>query len=340
MKDVLNFALIGTGIIANVHAKAIKDIKGARLYAVEDISIDRAEAFARKYGTKAYASYEDILKDPEIDVVDIVCPNHLHADLGIKAAISGKNVIVEKPIDVSVEKAEKLVEVCKSKNVKLAVISQHRYKGNVEKLKHTIDARIFGKPLAVNFFVRWHRPEGYYKESKWRGCAYTSGGGALMLQAIHYIDIAQWLMGPVDSVMARAGTLKHNIDVEDIGVAILKFKNGAIGVIEGLTFSNKTLEDRIEFFGENGMAILEGDRIVEWNVGGYSKKNILKSMTTAKVKSAIPMRKASIRTQLEDIVNSIRKGGEIKVNGEEGLKTLKIVNAIYESTRLKKEVKV
>jgi predicted dehydrogenase len=340
MKDTLNFALIGTGVIAKVHAKAINKIRGARLYAICSLAKEDAESFSREYGGKAYESYDEILKDADVDVVDIVCPNHLHADFAIKAALSGKHAIVEKPIDICVEKAEKLVETCMEKGVKLSVISQHRYRGNIEKLKDAIDSGKFGKPLAMSFMIRWHRDDDYYKQSKWRGCADMAGGGVLMLQAIHYIDIAQWLLGPVESVVSSTGTLKHHIDVEDFGVAVLKFKNGAAAVIEGLTFSSKTLDDRIEFFGENGCAVLEGDRIVEWNVGGYSKPNILKSLTTSRIMSAIPLRKASIRAQLEDIVDCIRNGGEVMVDGREGLKTLKIVDAIYKSAKLKKEVSV
>jgi predicted dehydrogenase len=337
---LLNFALIGTGAIADVHAKALKSINGARLLAVRSRSIERAQAFARKYNIKSYEDYNELLKNPNIDVVDIVCENCLHADLGIKAALSGKNVIVEKPIDISIKKAEELINICKKQGVKLSVISQHRYRGNIEKLKHAIDSGIFGRPLLINFFIRWYRPEEYYKESTWRGYLNTSGGGVLMLQAIHYIDIAQWVLGPVDSVIAKTDTIKHAIDVEDFGVAVLKFKNGAVGLIEGLTFASKTLDDRIEFFGENGTAVLEGDVITEWNIGGYKKSNILRSLISLRTKSIIPMRKASIRTQLEDIVNSIRSGKKIKVDGEEGLKTLKIVNAIYKSSKLKKEVKI
>lgn len=336
MEKKINFALIGTGNIAHEHANSIKNIKNAKLFAIRSKTVERARDFAKIYNAKAFTDYEKLLKDENVDAVDIVNENYLHADYGIKAALSGKHVIVEKPIDISIKKAKKLIDVCKKEGVKLSVISQYRYNQNLKILKHAINSGTFGKLMLINVLVRWHRPKEYYIERAWRSKKKFAGGGALLTQAIHHVDIIRWLMGPVKSVIGTIGTLKHKIKVEDVGIATIKFVSGAIGNIVATTISNKNMKDRIEVYGERGSSILEGNKILDWNF----RKNKLKSRIISKCFSIKSLKRGTIKNQIQDFVESINKNKEVKIGGDDGLNALKIVRAIYESNKAGKEVRI
>ena len=331
----LNFAIIGTGHIAHVHAESIKKIKDAELVAVRSRDIERAKNFARKYGAEAFTDYNKLLKNGNIDVVDIVNENYLHADHGIKAAKSSKHVIVEKPIDISIKKAEKLIEVCKKMGVKLSVISQYRYNENIRRVKKAIDSGMFGRLMLMNVLVRWYRPKEYYMK-EWRCKSRFAGGGALLIQAIHHVDIMRWLMGPAKSVIGVIGTLKHKIEVEDLGIGTINFVNGAIGNIVATTISNKNMKDRFEIYGDRGSVILEGTKILEWNMGGGK----IKTGVISKVHSMKALKKGTIKDQIQDYVQSINKDEEVKISGEDGLNSLRVVKAIYNSSKTGKEVKI
>ncbi|MEK6947641.1 MAG: Gfo/Idh/MocA family oxidoreductase [Nanoarchaeota archaeon] len=336
----IGFAIIGTGTIADVHAKAILKNKDAKLIAVRSESKERAEEFAKKYGIKAYTDYEELLKDKDIQAVDIVTKNNTHAELGIKAANAKKHVLVEKPIDISLTKAEKLVEECKKNNVKLSVISQKRFDKAILLAKKIIDKKEFGNIEHVTVKMMWHRTKEYYESSGgWRSKQNTSGGGVLMIQAIHYINLLGYLFGDAESVKSEL-MYKYKMEVEDTAHATINFKNNIMAEIDATVTSPKTMPDRIEIkcvkgnillYSFNGMHIL---RV-------YSR-NFLRS-TINQIQNMIHLlyiKKGSIGNQINDFINSIKDNREPSVTGDDGLKTLKIVLALYKSAKLKKEVKV
>jgi len=329
--EKLNFALVGTGHIAHVHARAIKSLKNANLIAVRGSDKSHTESFAKKFGAQAYTDYESLLKKENIDVVDIVAQSNMHADFGVLAAEAGKHVIVEKPIDISLEKADLLINACRKNGVKLSVISQHRFDSAVIALKKAIDAGDFGRLFFGRAAIHWQRTQEYYDTSNWRKNIALAGGGALMTQAIHYIDILRWLFGDVESVSGEIATVAHKIEVEDIGTGILRFKSGALGQIEGDTAVQHNMPNTIEAHGTSGSAILNGwrfaNRAVLWQTSrSFDFRHLLAFMP------------GTIRNQILNFTSAIKTNALPAVTGEDGRTALEIVLAIYKSAMQKCEV--
>ncbi|HLC85795.1 MAG TPA: Gfo/Idh/MocA family oxidoreductase [Candidatus Nanoarchaeia archaeon] len=334
----IGIALIGTGAIAEVHAKAIQECGHTELVAVRSRDIKRAEYLAKKYSAKTYTDYDELLKDPKVDAVDIVGINNMHAELGIKAAKAKKHVLVEKPIDVSVEKAEELIKECKKNNVKLSVISQERFDSATNVIKSAAERGQLGKIFMASMSVKWKRTQQYYDSSEgWRKNRETAGGGVLIVQAIHHLDLLIWLLGDVESVYGRSETKLHNIECEDTVAAILKFRNGTLATVEASSAVKSMMNDRLELHGDKGSVILESDvlthRIKKWTTGKGRMKDIIQ-----KIKHIHHIKKGRIKNQVEDFAESIINNREPKVKGEDGLKALQVIQAIYKSANLKKEV--
>jgi len=330
----IGFGLAGTGNMARQHAGEISRIKNARLLAVYSSSAERAEKFANKYGARAYTDYDKMLSNPDIQIIDIVTKNNLHAELGIRAAQRGKHVIVEKPIDVSLEKAEKLVSECQKAHVKLSVISQQRFDKAFKKVKNMIDNGKFGKIFSASISMGWRRNDNYYKTtSGWRASPTEAGGGVLIMQAIHLLDVLRWLCGPVSSVTSKMTIATHDIPIEDTAVGLIKFKNDIIATIACSTSVRCNIPDRLEIHGELGSVSIEKNRIIMWN---FNKNPIL-----SKVKSILlslkPYARGSIKEQIEDVLDAIKEGREPAVTGSDGLETLRLINLLYSSDKLCKE---
>jgi UDP-N-acetyl-2-amino-2-deoxyglucuronate dehydrogenase len=231
----LNFGIIGCGRIAYKHAEAIKKNEKANLLYVCDIIEERAVDYKNKYGAERYfTDYHEMLEMPDLDVVNICTPSGMHAEMGIAAAKAGKHVIVEKPMALSLKEADALLNACDENRVKLAVCFQNRFNPPVQKLRRALEEGRFGKLTHASAVVRWFRPQDYYDQAPWRG-TWAMDGGCLMNQSIHNIDLLQWMMGPVESVFGYTANNFRKIEAEDVGVAVLKFKNGALGVIEAST---------------------------------------------------------------------------------------------------------
>ena len=224
----LNFALIGCGRISKKHIEAIQNIENAEIIAVCDIVEDRAKAVADSLGVRYYADYNDMLeKEPNIDVVNILTPSGTHAKITIDIAKYKKHIIVEKPMALKLEDADEMIKVCDENNVKLFVVKQNRYNVAIQKLREGIKKNRFGKLVLGTVRVRWRRDQNYYDLDNWRG-TWWGDGGVLTNQASHHIDLLEWMMGDVESVMCMTKTQLVNIETEDTAVAILKFKNGAL----------------------------------------------------------------------------------------------------------------
>ena len=343
------FAIVGCGVIAPFHAEAIKSLPNAELRALVDVVPEQARKRAAEFGGTPYSDLAEALARPDIDVVCICVPSGLHAEVGVQAAAAGKHVLVEKPIDITLEAADRLIAACRENNVKLAVISQHRFGPGMRQLREALDAGRFGRLLVGDAVIKWYRTQGYYNSGAWRGTWELDGGGALMNQGVHYIDQLQWTMGPVTSIVARTGTLAHDIAVEDIGLAVLTFANGALGTIQGSTAVYPGLPERLEISGTEGTAIIEAGRVKVWEfkdekgeVGAYGAKLKGDTATEAASGAADPaaISWARHRHQMADLLAAIEEGRDPAITGEEARKPLEVILGIYESARTGQEVKL
>ena len=340
MKNQLTFALIGTGAVAPHHVRALQQIDEARLKIVQSRNEEKCRSFAEKFGLEWTTRYEDILNDPEIDVLDIVVPSGAHAELGIAGAKAGKHVIVEKPIDVTLEKADALIETCKENGVTLAVISQYRFMDPVQKVYEYVRSKKLGDLIQGDAFIKWYRSHEYYASGAWRGTWALDGGGPFINQGIHFIDLLISVMGPVKNVYAKTRNVLHpEIEVEDIGVALVEFENGASGVIEASTAIYPGLPARLEVHGTRGTMVVEGEKLAFMHVEGEEP---YKAGDVKAAGAADPMSidVTPFVREFRDIISAIEEGREPIVSGVEARRSLALILAIYESSRTSKIVEL
>ncbi|MHB8636770.1 MAG: Gfo/Idh/MocA family protein [Fimbriimonadaceae bacterium] len=347
---MLRVGVIGCGVVHGTHCEALGQIEGAELAGVYDVVPERALASADKYGVLAASSLEALFD--VVDIVNICVPSGLHAEIGLHAARAGKHVLCEKPIDVTYEKALRLVEGCEAHRVKLGVISQHRFATDMRKLHVLASEGSFGRLLQGDCYNKWYRSQNYYDSGDWRGTVALDGGGCLMNQGVHYIDMIQWVMGGVKSVQAQVRTAAHErIEVEDIANALVEYKNGAVGVIQGSTSFYPGMAERLEVHGVYGSAVIEGDRmkflkIDAENCGqGLYGDGVNKQPTPSvhlhgegsagATGAADPTAAFGMQHQLQiqDFVEAVADGRDPYLTGRAALEPLKIILAIYESGR-------
>ena len=339
----IGFGIIGCGMISQYHAQGIKDTEGARLVAVADSVEEKARERAEEFGVEWYTDYHDLLARPDIDVVNICIPSGLHCEPTVAAAQAGKHVICEKPLEITLEKCDRMIEACRKAGVKLQTIFQSRYLESTRKIKQAIEEGKFGKLVLGDMYCKWYRSQDYYDSGKWRGTWELDGGGALMNQSIHGVDLLQYLMGPVDSICAYCDTLARKIDVEDTAVAVLRFQSGALGVIEATTSVYPGLSRKLEIHGEKGTAMVEDQDIVKWEFEG--EEDQVKPRDQAKVATGAGdptagMTATGHQVQIEEMVNAIRENRDPFITGEEGRKAVEIIHAIYQSSQTGKPVKL
>lgn len=340
MRKPLHFAIVGCGVIASCHARCLSELEDAKLIAVCDIIEEKAHKLAECYPAEVYRNYHELFERPHLDAVIVTTPSGLHAEVGIAAALAGKHVLVEKPMDVSLAQADALIAACNQAGVKLGVISQHRFDYAVMDLKRAIAAGKLGQLNFCGSYTQWYRAQSYYDSGDWRGTWALDGGGALMNQSIHYVDLLQYVMGPVVEVSARTAALAHErIEVEDIAVATVKFASGALGVIEGMTLAYPGFCARLEVFGSDGGVIIENDRVREWKLrsgekyaGSLEEQHLIVGTTSADIWHY------AHRRQIADFMQAIWEDRPPLVDGHEGRKPLEIVLAVYESARSGKSV--
>lgn len=335
MPKKLGFGIIGIGNISDFHAKCIQQIDNCGLIAVCSRSEDKAKKAAKEYGIPYSLNFKDLINRDEIDVVSICTPSGMHLEPALAAAQAGKHVIVEKPIEITLERADQMINACQKANVKLAMIFQNRFGDAVLKLHKAVQQGQLGRLILGDAYIKWHRTQEYYDTGGWRGTLKGDGGGALINQSIHTIDLLQWIMGPVKSVYGKVGTFTHKIEGEDTGLALLSFDNGAMGVIEGSTSTYPGFPERLEIHGEKGTIVLEGGKIKTWEVKGEHQQPE-EFITDKKTGGASDPMAISIEghlAQYRDFVAAIQNDREPLVNGIEGKKALEIVLAIYQSSR-------
>lgn len=337
----LGMAIIGTGTVAERHADAIAALDGARLAAVYDANPDRGREFGAERGVPAAESLEALVARDDVDIVTIATPSGTHAEVAVPVAQAGKHVICEKPLETTVEKAERIVNACNQAGVVLSSVFQARFVDTVAEIKRALDSGRFGRLVLASAQVRWFRSQEYYASSGWRGTWALDGGGALMNQSIHMVDLLLYLAGEPEEVNAFAGTFTHpGLEVEDTVVANIRFASGGFGVIEASTSCAPGFPRKIELSGENGSVVLEDDRIVRWRFVDDREEDVLIREAGAKgagmAGAAADPRAAGSeghRRQFQDVVTAIREGRSPKIPGTEGLRALRLITAIYEAAR-------
>jgi len=342
------FGIVGLGLIAEFHAKAIRAMKKGKLIACYSRSQTRADDFGKKYNCSGYSSMNAFCSHPGLDIVTICTPSGAHLEPSLKIAEAGKHLIVEKPLEISLERCDKIIEVCEKNKVKLAGIFPSRFYDITKVIKSAIDEGRFGKLVLGDAYVKWYRSQEYYNKGGWHGTWELDGGGALMNQSIHAIDLLQYFMGPVEEVQSFTETIGHKrIKVEDNAVAIIRFKNGALGIIEGSTSVYPGFLKRIEISGSKGSAIMEEENLKTWSfVDEKSEDKIIRNRFAKKTETgggaADP---AAIgfhghQRQFEDMVKAIETDRKPLVDGYEARKAVEIILAIYKSAREEKKVKL
>jgi len=344
----IGIGIVGAGMISNFHAKAIADTRDGKLIGCYDRSGERAEQFAAANNCRAFATLEEMLADPSVDAVAICTPSGAHLEPAVAAAKAGKHVMVEKPLEVTIEKCDAIIAACDAAHVKLAATFQSRFHESSRLMKTAVEEGRFGKITMGDAYVKWFRSQEYYDSGAWRGTWALDGGGALMNQAIHSVDLLLWLMGPVKSVHAMMDTMTHErIEVEDIVVATVKFESGALGVVEATTTAFPGALKRVEIAGSGGSAVLEEEDLTQWTFAEETDEdNAIRERMSGKTETGGGASDPSAighhgHTEVfNDFLDAINEGREPLVNGVEGRRSVELICAIYESARTGKTVEL
>lgn len=359
--DTVGYGIIGCGVIAPWHAGSLTEhVKGARLLACCDEVPERAQEFATKFNIpRVYTHADELLADAEIDAVSICTPSGMHADMVMRASDAGKHAMTEKPMDITLPKIDAMIETTRRNGTKLAVIFQRRTSPLWRKVRETVQEGKLGRMLLGDAYLKYYRSQEYYNSGAWRGTWALDGGGALMNQGVHLVDQLQWVMGPVETIFSFADHLAREIEVEDTTVSALKFASGAFGTLEGTTSVigsaewerdaegrvNVTkwggMDHRLEFHGDRGTIMVDGERIVKWVVPGEPEPDLSGGDGVGSAASdpkAIGMRGHII--QLQDFVDSIREDRAPMVTGEDGRAAVEIILAVYQSARTGQPVRL
>ena len=327
------FGIVGTGVIAAIHADAIAMVPDARLAAVTDVAVSAAAAFAAARGCAAEPDLDALLARPDVEVVSVCVPTGLHAEVGVRAAQAGKHLVIEKPIDVTLEAADRLIDAARAAGVALTVISQHRFDPGLIEARRLLDEGALGRLVLGEASTKWYRTQAYYDSAAWRGTN-AMDGGSLMNQGIHYVDLLRWSMGPVAEVTAVCATQTHQIEVEDTSLAALRFASGALGTIVASTSVFPGFAQRLEITGTEGTITIEDGAIVRRAFsGGAHEPGGPHGAAAAAGSNPAAVDVASHAAQLEDLLTAIEAGREPAVTGESGRATLEIICAVYESAR-------
>ena len=320
-RDTVGFAIMGLGMGQDRAAK-VASTKGARLAAVCDVNEKLAREVADNYGVAWYRDYKEAVAADDVDVVFVMTPSGLHADVAVAAAQQGKHVVTTKPMEVTLDRADRMISACEDAGVMLAVDFESRYRADNVRIRRAIERGAFGRLILGEARLKWYRSDKYYEG--WHGTWKLDGGGSLINQAIHQIDLLVWFMGRPKKVVGRIGVFSHDIETEDLGMSMIEFENGAVGTILGTTTYPYDRPPIVEIHGDKAAVVTEGDEIVLWKPepddAGFAydgPSNVV-----------------------GDVVDVLQHGGKPRVDGEEGKRSLRLILAVYESARTGKEVYV
>jgi UDP-N-acetyl-2-amino-2-deoxyglucuronate dehydrogenase len=326
-------AVVGCGRIARNHFDAIAKVPGLELAAVGDVVAERAQEAGERYGVPWFTSYETMLQNAPAEIVTVATPSGMHPQHAILAARAGKHVVSEKPMAITLAAADEMVRACDDAGVQLFVVKQNRLNPPIQLLKRAVDRGRFGRVYFANTTVFWSRPQEYYDQAPWRG-TWEFDGGAIMNQASHYVDLMQWLVGPVESVMAKTVTLGRRIETEDTGAAVLRFRSGAIGVIQVtmLTYP-RNLEGSLTLLGERGTVKIGGtavNRVEQWQFSDYDDDDKLVDSTNTSPPSVYGF---GHEGYYRNVLAVLRGQAKAETDGREGRKSLELILGIYESAK-------
>lgn len=338
---MINFAIVGCGRIAKRHSEllGLEQIEGARLAAVCDVVLEKAKEFGERFGVPYYQSFDEMMQNEQIDVVSVLTPSGMHAEHVIALAKYKRHIVVEKPMALTLTDAEAMIKACDDNGVRLFVVKQNRFNVPVVKAREALDSGRFGKLVLGTVRVRWCRDQSYYDQDNWRG-TWAYDGGVLANQASHHIDMLSWFMGEVESVHARATTALVNIEAEDTAVATLKFRNGALGIIEATSATRpKDIEGSISILGAGGSVEIAGfavNKIRTWQFGDNH-------VADAEVMEKYSVNPPNVygfghQAYYEHVVDCLTNNTKALVDGHEGRQSLELIMALYESIASQKEV--
>jgi predicted dehydrogenase len=339
------FALVGCGRISHKHAGLLAgdEINGGRLVAVCDVDVEKARKTGEKHGVPYFTDMHEMMRScgEDIDVVSILTESGNHARHCLALAPYGKHILVEKPMALTLDDADAMIKACDKAGIKLFVVKQNRYNLPVTKLRKAIEEERFGKLVMGTVRVRWSRDQAYYDQAPWRG-TWAEDGGVFANQASHHVDLLEWMLGEPDTVFAYSRTALVNIEAEDTGVAVIKFRNGAIGVIEATTATRpKDLEGSVSILGEKGTVEIGGFAVNEMKIWNFVDEREEDKDIISKFSENPPnVYGFGHKSYLENVVSSLANETHSLVDGLEGRKSLKLISAIYESIETGKEVKM
>jgi UDP-N-acetyl-2-amino-2-deoxyglucuronate dehydrogenase len=339
----IHFGLIGGGNITETHARAARAIPGVEISAIHGTNSEKIAHLCHEHGGTPYQNFDAFLKHRPMDLVIIGSPSGLHAEQGIAAAREGLHVLTEKPIEITTARADALIAAAKQSNVQLGVIFQDRMKPHIRQLKNWLDQGLLGKILFVDARVKWYRPPEYYANSHWRGTLALDGGGALINQGVHTVDLLLWLLGDVFRVQARTATLLHKIEAEDTAVATLEFASGALGIFHATTAAYPGYPRRVEISGTEGTVILEHDRIIGAHLQNSPAVATISDALADLMASAEDKNQSASsaavsdfrghQAALEDFLAAIRQNRASACDGLEGRRSLALIETIYRAAK-------
>ena len=334
-RDRIGFGIVGCGVVADYHIGAIEEIDGADLVSVYSRSESSARDTGEKHDVPWFTDHLEMYESDQLDVVCICTPSGVRIPIVTDAVDAGKHLIVEKPLAVNITDMDLIISQAGAKGIKLMGVFQLRYGPAARRVKRAVQEGKLGKVVLGDAYIKWFRPQEYYDSADWRGNWGLEGGGALMTQGSHNVDLLQWIMGPVKRVYARMGTLVHDVEVEDTVVAALEYENGALGVIEATTASHPGLPAKLEFSGSQGTIVMEADQVTLWDVEGESSESA-EAETTDLAKAASDSKTFGTeghKAQIAEMVHILNEGGEPEIDGPESRKAVELILAIYQSAR-------
>lgn len=341
--DVVHFGIAGLGNIASTHARAINGHVSGKLVAASSRSQMNRLPFEKEFQIPVYQEFDELLSHKPLDAITVCTPTGTHLEFGEKAAEAGKHVIIEKPIEINVRRGKRLIDCCRQNGVKLAVIYQNRFSKGAVRMKEVMDKGIIGEPIMARASVKWFRDQEYYSSSNWRGTLNLDGGGAVINQAVHTVDLLCWFLGEADSVSAYKATMTHtDIEAEDNAVAIIRFKSGVMAVFEASTSIIPAQPRRVEINGKKGSVILTDDDAVVLLGAGSEESNEDDSPKSGSG-AGDPLEGLGYQNhaaQYGQIIEAILKDKTPVVSGEESLQSLAVVESIYRAAEIKRDVNV
>lgn len=341
VSEAVGVAIVGTGLAAKMHADALRLVPSAVLRGFVGTSPEKAAAFAAGYApARGYADLDEMLADPAVAVVHLCTPPYTHVELARRVAAARKHLLIDKPIARNVEEADAVIAACEGAGVVLGGLFQERFSAEAQAIKRAVAGGQLGTLYLADCYVKWYRDDAYYRGSKWRARQATEGGGALINQAIHTIDLLQWLAGPVLEVTGYAAALAHDIETEDVGVAVLRLGGGradgdarpALGVIEGTTAAYPGFPERLELHGSGGSVVLGAGGRVEWHLRGQEPRVEVFGRAVGNASDPAAVAPERHAAAFRDFLEALEQGRPPAVDGREARKALEVVEAVYRSS--------